>query len=58
MIIQCGVLVPPGCPDGCVLRRHGLGVDAVYGVGSVVELGHQPHGFCCASEATRCVPSP
>lgn len=48
------VLVPPGCPDGCELRRYGL----VFGVGSVVELGHQPHGFCCASEAKCCVPSP
>lgn len=44
------MLVPPGCPGGGVLRWRGPGV--VFGLDSVVELGHRPQGFYCASEAT------
>lgn len=55
MISLFSALVPPGCPDGGVLRRRGPGV-IVFGLGSVVELVHR--GFYCASEATCSVSFP
>lgn len=51
MISLSRVSVPPGCPQRGALMWRGPGV--VFGLGSVVQLGHRPRGFYCAREA-RC----
>lgn len=51
------MLVPPGFPDGAQ-RQHGLAAAAAFGLASVVDLGHLPLGFYCASEALCSVSFP